>query len=181
MVAALVGLDAGLDCWIGLDLGCVARDKLAIIRHVHPPPPSHSPHPTLIPHENGKNHSPKRTRQKAHRTPHVHRVSQHVKWEALDTVIHQDSKVVTKKSACDAEGPCGGDDEGLPYDEERGGDQKVKRGRKEGEVRLRGDGALVAGQSTGECKTRVYISAEGGAAYRESRKSPAEKMQTARK
>ena len=90
-------------------------------------------------------HSPKRPRRKAHRAPHIHRVPQHIEREALHPVVHQDPKVVAQEGAGDAERPGRGDDEELAEAGEAGGDDEVEGLGEEGDARLIGEGAVVAG------------------------------------
>lgn len=100
--------------------------------------------PTIDNLNNATPHSPKRPRRKAHRAPHVHRVPQHIKREALHPMVHQDPKVVAEEGAGDAERPGRGDDEELAEGGEGGGDDEVERLGEERDARLIGEGAVVA-------------------------------------
>lgn len=71
--------------------------------------------------------SPERSGGKGHRAPDVHGVTEDVKREALNAVVHEDTKVVPEERPGDPESPGGGDDERLAEDEEHGGDERVQR------------------------------------------------------
>jgi hypothetical protein len=50
--------------------------------------------------------SPQRAGSEAHRAADIHGVSKDIEREPLDTVIHENAKVVAEERACNAEDPC---------------------------------------------------------------------------
>jgi len=90
-----------------------------------------------LPHKTSKQpDAPQSRRGKAHRAPDVNRIAEHVEREAFNAGVHQDPEIVAQEPARDAERPCRGQDEGLPDDEERDGDEGVERGGEEARMRL---------------------------------------------
>lgn len=71
--------------------------------------------------------SPKRTGGETHRAPDVHWIAKDVEREALDTVVHENAKVVAEERARDAQRPRRRHDERLANHEERGGYDFVVR------------------------------------------------------
>jgi hypothetical protein len=51
-------------------------------------------------------------------------------------VIHQNTEIVAQERARDTERPGRGHDESLPEGEERGGDERIERGREEARTGL---------------------------------------------
>jgi hypothetical protein len=81
-------------------------------------------------------YAPQSRRSKAHRATDVHRIAKHVERETLNAGIHEDTEIIAQEGARDAKGPCRAHDEGLPDDEERGGDERIERSGQEARTRL---------------------------------------------
>ena len=81
-------------------------------------------------------HAPQSRRGEAHRATNVHRITKHVKREALDAVIHQNAEIVSQERARDAKRPGRRHDEGLPENEKGDGDEGIERGGEDARMRL---------------------------------------------
>jgi len=70
---------------------------------------------------------PKGGGSKTHGASDVHWVFQHVEWETLHSIIHQNPKVIAKECTSYAEGPGRSDNECLAEDEQGSWDDNVIR------------------------------------------------------
>lgn len=65
-----------------------------------------------------KGHIPQGGSSKTHCAAHIHGVVQYVEWEALNTMIHQNTEVVSQECASDTQCPCRRHNKDLANDEE---------------------------------------------------------------
>ena len=61
---------------------------------------------------------PKSTSSEAHGTTDVHRISEDVEREAIDPMVHQNTKIISKEGAGNAQRPCRGYNKCLADKEE---------------------------------------------------------------